>query len=98
MEMYNPAHPGEILGEYLIGVSKTEVAKKLGISRNTLSRIINSKQAITADIAIRLSKLLPNTTPKFWLSMQESYDLWQATQQHDYDVILPLSQSALATA
>lgn len=92
MEMHNPAHAGEILRECLNGCSITEVAKKLGITRTTLSRIINGKQAVTADMAIRLSKLLPNTSPNFWLSIQESYDLWQAQQQNNYDFVIPLSQ------
>ena len=90
--MYNPAHAGEILKEYLGDTSITEAAKKLGVTRTTLSRIINGKQAVTADMAIRLSKLLPNTTPKFWLGIQEGYDLWQAKQRNNYDFVIPLSQ------
>ena len=98
MEMYNPAHAGEILKEYLHSANISETAQKLGIERSTLTDIIKGKQAVNADMAIRLSKLLPNTSPKFWLGIQEGYDIWQAKQQNNYDNVIPLSQPLLATA
>lgn len=82
MEMYNPPHPGEVLKElYLpedMGVS--EAAKKLGVSRQTLSAIINGRAGISAEMAMRLSKAL-GTSPDLWLGMQMKYDLWQAKQK-----------------
>ena len=81
MEMHNPSHPGEVLKEYLPeSVSVTEAAKKLGVSRQALSAIINGRAGITADMALRLSKAL-GTSPDLWLGMQMQYDLWHAKQK-----------------
>ena len=81
MEMHNPAHPGEVLREYLPeGMSVTEAAKRLRVSRQAFSAIINGRAGITADMALRLSKAL-GTSPDMWLGMQMQYDLWQAKQQ-----------------
>ncbi len=90
MRMYNPPHPGELLKEYIDGISVTDVAKKLGVSRVTLSRILNGKASITPEMAVRLSELLNNTTPKLWLGMQADYDLWQIEQQHAVFNVQPL--------
>ncbi|EGY34504.1 plasmid maintenance system antidote protein, XRE family [Aggregatibacter actinomycetemcomitans serotype e str. SC1083] len=90
MKMHNPPHPGELLKEYIDGVSVTEVAQKLGVSRVTLSRILNGKAGITPEMAVRLSELLNTTTPKLWLGMQADYDLWQIEQQHAVFNIQPL--------
>ena len=82
MEMYNPPHPGEVLKElYLpVGMGVSEAAKKLGVSRQTLSAIINGRAGISADMALRLSKAL-GTSADLWLKMQIKYDLWQAKQK-----------------
>ncbi len=88
MRMYNPAHPGEILKEYIEGFSITEVAQKLNVTRVALSRIINAKAAISPEMALKLSQLL-KTTPEFWLTMQANYDLWQ-TEQRTHFTIEPL--------
>ncbi len=81
MEMYNPPHPGEVLKEYLPkSVSVTEAAKKLGVSRQAFSAIINGRAGITADMALRLSEAL-GTSPVMWLGMQMKYDLWHAKQK-----------------
>lgn len=81
MEMHNPAHPGEVLKEYIPeSVSVTEAAKKLGVSRQAFSAIINGRAGITADMALRLSKAL-GTSPDLWLGMQMQYDLWHAKQK-----------------
>lgn len=78
--MFNPPHPGEVIREYLpAGVSVTEAAKKLGVSRQAFSAIINGRAGISADMALRLSKAL-GTSPDMWLGMQMKYDLWQAKQ------------------
>jgi antitoxin HigA-1 len=81
MEMHNPAHPGEVLREYLPeGMSVTEAAKRLRVSRQAFSAIINGRAGITADMALRLSKAL-GTSPDMWLGMQMQYDLWHAKQK-----------------
>jgi addiction module HigA family antidote len=81
MEMHNPAHPGEVLREYLPeGMSVTEAAKRLRVSRQAFSAIINGRAGITADMALRLSKAL-GTSPDLWLGMQMQYDLWHAKQK-----------------
>jgi addiction module HigA family antidote len=78
--MFNPPHPGEVLQEYLPeGVSVTEAAQKLGVSRQALSAILNGRAGISAEMAVRLSQAL-GTTPDLWLGMQMQYDLWQAKQ------------------
>ena len=77
--MYNPAHPGEILKElYLdpLGLSITAAAKGLGISRKSLSEIINGHYGISVEMSMRLSKAF-NTSPESWLNMQQQYDLWK---------------------
>ena len=85
MEMYHPAHPGEVLKEYLDGISVTAAAEKLGVTRVTLSRILNRKSGISAEMALRLAKAL-STSPDMWLSMQLQYDLWQAKQHQPTNV------------
>jgi addiction module HigA family antidote len=79
--MYNPAHPGEVLKELYLpeNMSVSEAAKKLGVSRQTLSAIINGRAGISAEMALRLSKAL-GTTADLWLKMQIKYDLWQVKQ------------------
>ena len=78
--MHNPAHPGEVLKEWLEGISVTDAAAKLGITRAHLSRILNGHAGISADMALRLSDGL-GTSPEVWLGMQQAYDLWQAEQK-----------------
>ena len=86
MRMHNPPHPGLLLKEYLEGYKITDVAKRLGVSRVTLSRILNGKAAITAEMALRFSRLLTNTTPNLWLNMQNNYDLWQVEQNQHFSI------------
>ena len=86
MRMYNPAHPGRVLREYIDGYSVTEIAAKLGVTRVALSRILNAKAAITPEMAMRLYELLPNTTPQFWLNMQANYDTWQWEQRPRFGI------------
>lgn len=75
--MYNPPHPGAVLKEHLASVSVTEAAKKLGVSRQALSAILNGRSSVSAEMALRLSIAL-DTSPDLWLGMQMQYDLWQA--------------------
>lgn len=86
MKMYNPAHPGKVLKEAIAEFKIQEVADKLGISRITLSRLLNGKTNVTAEMAVRLSKLLPNTSSVFWLNLQAGYDLWHIEQHQQFDI------------
>lgn len=79
MPIHNPLHPGEIIYDILIenaGLSITEAAKKLGVNRTTLSRLLNGHAGISAEMALRLSKLLPNTDMTLWMNLQRDYDIW----------------------
>ena len=79
--MHNPAHPGEVLREWLPeGMTITLAAKKLQVSRAMLSKVLNGKAGVTAGMALRLSVWL-GTSPDVWLGMQTQWDLWQAEQQ-----------------
>jgi addiction module HigA family antidote len=89
-----PTHPGKIIREdYLKPLSMiiNEFASVLGISRKTLSKIINERGAITPDMALRLSRAF-NTTPDFWLNLQKNFDLWQAEHSsNEWQRVKPLS-------
>jgi len=79
--MHNPAHPGEVLREWLPeGMTITKAAQELQVSRVSLSKVLNGKAGVTAGMALRLSVWL-GTTPDVWLVMQTQWDLWQAEQQ-----------------
>ncbi len=80
MTMYNPAHPGEILREYLGSVQVGEAARRLRIARSTLSRLLNGRASFTAAMALRLSDAF-GTEPGMWLDLQQQYDLWHAAQR-----------------
>jgi antitoxin HigA-1 len=75
--IFNPAHPGEVLRDYLGGVSVREAAERLGVTRAHLSRILNGHASITAPMSLRLSAAL-GTSADFWLRMQVQRDLWLA--------------------
>lgn len=79
--MHNPAHPGEVLREWIPeGITVTVAAEQLGVSRVMLSKILNGKAGVSADMALRLSAWL-GTTPEVWVDMQSAWDLWQAEQR-----------------
>lgn len=85
MLMHNPPHPGEIIRELCLeplGVSVTEAAESLGVSRKTLSSILNGRAGISPEMAIRLS-IAFDTSPESWLNQQSQYDLWQAEKNRD---------------
>jgi len=79
MRMNNPAHPGEILREHMGTMSVSRLAAHLGISRVTLSRLLNGNAGVSADMALRLSEAL-GTSPELWLNLQTQFDLWQASR------------------
>ena len=84
MTMFNPPHPGSILKEDLLpelGIRVTEAAIQLGVSRVALSRVINGRAAISADMALRLEAWMNGPSAETWVRMQAEYDLWQARQK-----------------
>jgi addiction module HigA family antidote len=79
-QMFNPPHPGKILREYLGEMDVTTAAKRLHVSRTTLSRILNGASGISADMSLRLSDAL-GTHDSLWYEMQAGYDMWQAAKR-----------------
>jgi antitoxin HigA-1 len=82
MHMYNPPHPGEIIKELCLeplGLTVTRAAEALGVSRKTLSAILNGRAGISPEMAIRLS-IAYDTSAESWLNQQSQYDLWHARQ------------------
>ena len=83
MAMHNPPHPGgSVRHDCLepLGLTVTEAAKILGVTRQALSNVVNEKSGISAEMAIRLAKAF-GSTPEAWLRMQMAYDLWHASQR-----------------
>jgi len=87
--MHNPPHPGDILKELCLKpleLTVTDAARALGVSRKTLSAIVNGKAGISPEMAVRLS-IAFNTSSESWLNQQSQYDLWQAEQRrNEYNV------------
>jgi len=85
MRMHNPPHPGEIIREFCIeslNLTVTAAAEALGITRKTLSALLNGRAGISPEMALRLSKVF-GRTPEGWLRLQLQYDLWKAAQSAD---------------
>jgi len=83
MKMHNPPHPGEVLRELCLkplGLTVTEAAIALGVSRKTLSGILNGRAGISAEMAVRLS-LAFETTAESWMNQQVQYDLWHVERR-----------------
>ena len=82
--MHNPPHPAEVLADTVLrkdgGISVTEFAKALGVSRVALSRVVNGRAAVSAELAIRLAAALGGSAES-WLNMQVAYDLWHAEKR-----------------
>jgi antitoxin HigA-1 len=78
-----PTHPGAILREDVLpalGMTQTEFARRLAVSRLTVSELLHEKRGLSADLAIRLGKLT-DTTPESWLRMQETLSIWELNQR-----------------
>jgi addiction module HigA family antidote len=93
--IHEPLHPGLIVKDVLIdntNLSVTEAAEKLGISRTSLSQLINCHNRISPEMALRLSKLL-GTSIEMWLNLQAQYDTWYISKQDDFFDIEPLDQN-----
>ncbi len=85
MLMYDPPHPGEIIKKLCLeplGISVTAAAKALGVSRKTLSALLNGRAGISPEMAVRLS-IAFDTSAESWLNQQMQYDLWRAEQHRN---------------
>ena len=93
-----PTHPGVIVKEdYLVplSISIKDMAENLGVSRKTLSKILNERGSVTPDMALRLSRAF-NTSPDLWLNLQKNYDLWNAANEStSWKKVKPLSPDIL---
>ena len=80
MPTHNPSHPGELLQEVIqeLGMSSSQFAQHLGVSRNTISRIVTGKAGVTAEMSIKIFQALGRGEPGQWFRMQNNYDLWHA--------------------
>jgi len=93
-----PTHPGRIIKEdYLVPLhlTVTDMANKLGVSRKTLSKIVNEGGSITPEMALRLARAF-DTSPDLWLNLQKNFDLWQAEHgSKEWKQVKPLSPQLL---
>ena len=95
--MHNPPHPGELLKEDVVaalGLSVTDAAERLSMSRVAFSRVLNGKAGISPDLALRLEQAGVSTA-RAWVAMQANYDLWQA-MQHTQPPVRRLQDPAAA--
>ncbi|MCP4683152.1 MAG: HigA family addiction module antidote protein [Desulfobacterales bacterium] len=82
MSMHNPPHPGEIIKEFCIeplNLTVTKAAESLGVTRKTLSMLLNGKSGISPEMSLRLSKVF-GRSPEGWLRLQLQYDLWKSRE------------------
>ena len=96
MIMNKPPHVGEILRElYLepLGITVTEAAEHLGVTRQALSRLINEKSGISAEMAIRLSKAF-DTSAEYWMNFEKQYELWLASKKYKNIKVEPFGEAA----
>lgn len=96
-----PTHPGAILRDDVLpalGMTQTELAQRLGVSRLSVSELLHEKRALSPEMAVRVAKLL-RTTPESWLRMQESVDLWEIAQHPErIAAVRPLDKALLEPA
>jgi len=86
--MHNPPHPGEVLQDTVLAegrISVSEFARRLGVSRVALSRMVNGRAAVSADMALRLAAALGGSAES-WLHMQAAYDLWHAAKGCNFKI------------
>ncbi|MGD2084907.1 MAG: HigA family addiction module antitoxin [Candidatus Aminicenantes bacterium] len=92
-----PTHPGELIREDLlteINMSQAQLARLMGVSRKTISDLVNERRRVTPDIAFRLARVF-SSTPEMWLNMQQAVDLWEAREIHgvEYEKIQPVQEA-----
>ena len=98
----DPIHPGEFLREdYMpeLGLSVAQLAKRLGVTRQTVNDIVREKRGLSPDMCLRLARLF-GTTPQFWLNMQEKVDLWNSLElnREAIEAVAPLEVPELVAA
>ena len=96
MMMHEPLHPGLMVKDVLIdntGLSVTEAALKLGVSRTALSRLLNGHAGISPEMALRLAKLFNNSV-EMWINLQMQYDVWVVKQKENDIIVEPLDKAA----
>ena len=79
----SPTHPGGILKRHYLeplSLAISQAAAALGVSRKTVSKIVNERGPVTSDTALRLAKTF-HTTPELWLNLQSNYDLWHTSHE-----------------
>jgi len=94
--IHNPLHPGEIVKDELIdatGLSVTDAAERLGVSRTALSRLLNGHAGISPEMALRLSKFF-NTSIEMWINIQAQYDTWRIGKQANKVKVKPFNEAA----
>ncbi len=94
MQMFNPPHPGEIIREFYLeplGLTITALAQALGVSRNSVSELLNGHNGISPEMAYRLSSAF-GRTPESWLNLQALYDLAQVKEKAAQFEVKPLFQ------
>ncbi len=94
-----PTHPGELLREETLpaaGLTPSELATRLGVSRRGINELLREHRAVNPDLAHRLARVF-NTTPEFWLRLQEAVDIWDTwqTNRREYDRLKPLRERAV---
>ena len=96
MQRYNPPHPGLVLKDALENVPITigGFAEHIGVARSTVSRVLNCRAGITADMSIRLSAAFGQVQGDIWFKMQNDYDFWQASHAKPKRKIRPLKIAA----
>jgi addiction module HigA family antidote len=93
-----PTHPGELLREETLpaaGITQSELATRLGVSRRAVSDLIHERRSVNPDLAHRLARVFA-TTPEFWLRLQEAVEVWETLQANrdKYDQLKPLRMKA----
>ena len=93
-----PTHPGELLREETLpaaGLTASGLAARLGVSQRGINSLLNERRAVTPDLAHRLARVF-NTTPEFWLRLQEAVDIWDTWQanRQEYDRLKPVTEKA----
>lgn len=97
MSIFDPAHPGEILRDLVIkplGLTVTDAANHLGISRKTLSKILNGHGAVTPEMALRLEKTFGKPGAAHWLRLQNAFDLSEARRHSEAILVKPVDENA----
>ena len=96
MLMHNPPHPGEIIRDMCIEGSEltvTAAAERLGVTRKTLSALLNKRAGLSPEMALRLAKVF-GRSPEAWMNLQMQFDLWRVAQRVDLSALRPIDKAA----